>query len=92
MIGEDGDRYHEPDDFLTFLRTWVMASLTPGVARAAGAGDAPIGGGPTAAPIPGLPVLPIEIMYMRPDGVLEQISLEPIEERDRRLMFDPGVE
>lgn len=99
MIGEDGDRHHEPGDFMTFLRTWVMAPLTSGVAHAipevaaaTGAGDAPIGGGPAATPIPGLPVLRTEIMYIRPNGVIEQIQLEPIEERDRRLVFSPDVE
>ncbi|GMP81949.1 hypothetical protein CsSME_00036471 [Camellia sinensis var. sinensis] len=101
MIGEDGDRYHEPSDFTTFLRTWAMAPLTPGVARvvpevttalATGASDVPIRGAPTVAPIPGLPVLLTEIVYMCPDGVIEQIPLEPIEKRDRRLVFARGVE
>ncbi|KAI7979642.1 Protein MAINTENANCE OF MERISTEMS, partial [Camellia lanceoleosa] len=101
MIGEDGDRHHEPGDFMTFLETWVMAPLIPGiacaipavaVAPAVGVGDAPIGGGLATAPIPRLPVLPTEIMYMCPDGVIEQIPLEPIEERDRKLVFAPCVE
>ncbi|GMP54700.1 hypothetical protein CsSME_00019778 [Camellia sinensis var. sinensis] len=52
MIGDDGDRHHEPGDFTTFLRTRVMAPLTPGMARAileigaaaAIGGDVPAGG------------------------------------------------
>ncbi|XP_028098435.1 uncharacterized protein LOC114298128 [Camellia sinensis] len=101
MIGEDGDRHHEPGDFTTFLHTRVMAPLTPGVARAvpevvvalaAGAGDMLIGGASAVAPIPGLLLFPTEIMYMRPDGVINQIPLEPVEERDRKLVFALGVE
>ncbi|KAI7988826.1 Protein MAINTENANCE OF MERISTEMS, partial [Camellia lanceoleosa] len=101
MIGKDGDRYHKAGDFTTFLHTRVMAPLTPGVARAmleiavvstARVGNVPVGGARAVAPIPGLPVIPTEIIYMRPDGVIEQIPLEPIEERDRRLVFALGVE
>ncbi|GMP41659.1 hypothetical protein CsSME_00011680 [Camellia sinensis var. sinensis] len=101
MIGEDGDRHHEPGDFTTFLHTRVMAPLTPGVARAvpevvvalaAGASDMLIGGASAVAPIPGLLLFPTEIMYMRPDGVINQIPLEPVEERDGKLVFALGVE
>ncbi|XP_028054903.1 uncharacterized protein LOC114259103 [Camellia sinensis] len=31
-------------------------------------------------------------MYMHPDRVIEQIPLERIEKRDRRLAFAPGIE
>ncbi|GMP25651.1 hypothetical protein CsSME_00002412 [Camellia sinensis var. sinensis] len=37
-------------------------------------------------------MIPIEIMYMYPDGVIEQIPLKRIKERDRRLVFAPGIE
>ncbi|GMP74020.1 hypothetical protein CsSME_00031560 [Camellia sinensis var. sinensis] len=101
MIGEDGDNHHELGGFAIFLHIRVMAPFTPGVARAVlevaaapvvGVGDALIRDTPAVAPNPGLPVLPTEIVYMRPDRVIKQISLEPIEERDRRLVFALGVE
>lgn len=102
MIGEDGDRHHKPDDFTAFLHTRVMVPLTPSVARAmpevaaaavaVGAGGAPAGGALAVASIPRFSVIPTEIVYMRPDGVIERIPLEHNEERDRRLVFTPGVE
>lgn len=97
MEGEDGDRYHMAGDFTTFLHTRVMASFTPGVARAvpkvaAGAGNAPARGAPAVAPIPGFPVISTEITYMRLNGVLEQIPIDEIEERDRRIVFALGIE
>lgn len=102
MIGEDSDRYHDPGDFTAFLHTRVMVPLTPSVARAmpevaaaaaaVGASGAPGGGAPAVASIPRFPVIPTEIVYMRPDGVIEQIPLEHNEERDSRLAFTPGVE
>lgn len=68
-----------PRDFTTFLHTWVMAPRTLGVVcavpevaiAAAVAGDAPAGGAPAIAPILGFTVIPTEIMYKRPDGVIE---------------------
>ncbi|GMP62700.1 hypothetical protein CsSME_00024698 [Camellia sinensis var. sinensis] len=33
-----------------------------------------------------------EVVYMRPNGVIEQIPLEHIKERDCRLVMAPGVE
>ncbi|KAL7212438.1 hypothetical protein ACSBR2_015179 [Camellia fascicularis] len=100
MLGEIGNRHHKPDDFTIFLHTRVMAPLTPGMARtvpevavaATAASDTPAGGALAVAPIPGFLVIPVKIMCIRSDGVIEQIPLERIEERDRRLVFAPSIE
>ncbi|CAL5333418.1 unnamed protein product [Camellia sinensis] len=49
-------------------------------------------GVPTIASILGLPVIPTKVVYMQPDREIEQIPLEQIEERDRRLVIALGIE
>ncbi|GMP59920.1 hypothetical protein CsSME_00023001 [Camellia sinensis var. sinensis] len=70
-----------------------MAPLTQGVARIIPeAAAAAARGAPAVIPIPRLPVIPTEVIYIRLDGVLEQIPLEHIEKRDRRLVIAPSIE
>ncbi|GMP27487.1 hypothetical protein CsSME_00003455 [Camellia sinensis var. sinensis] len=70
-----------------------MASLTQGMARAIPEVTvAAATGALVAAPTPGLPVIPTEVIYMQPNGLIEQIPLEHIKERDRRLVIAPDVE
>lgn len=95
MLEEDNNQHHEPDDFTTFLQTQVMVPLTHGVARATPEFAAVAARGAAAAaaaPAPGFPMIPTEVIYMRPDGVIEQIPFEHIEETDRRLVFAHSVE